>query len=41
MRPAPEEPPPVLRTWNRLYGFVIAWLVVQMAIYYAFTRFFS
>jgi hypothetical protein len=39
--PPAEEPPPILGTWRRLYGFVILWLLVQMAIYFAFTRYFS
>lgn len=33
----PEEPPPVLGTWNRLYALVIGALVVQVAVYWWIT----
>lgn len=36
-----EAPPPVGGTWNRVYAFVLIWLAVQIAFYFAFTRFFS
>ena len=39
--PDEHEPPPVGRTWNRLYAIVLIALVVEMVILYAFTRAFS
>ena len=37
----PEDAPPVLGTWRRLYAVVIAWLVVLIAIFYLFARRFA
>lgn len=36
-----DEPPPVGRTWRRVYVFVIAALVVNIVLLYALTRAFS
>lgn len=36
-----EEPPPLLRTWARLYSLVILWLTVLIILFYAFTRRFA
>ena len=36
-----SEPPPFLRTWGRVYIFVLAWLVALIALFYAFTRYFA
>ena len=36
-----EEPPPVLRTWPRVYLAVIGWLVFLIAIFYLFARGFA
>jgi hypothetical protein len=38
---AQEEQPPVGKSWRRLYAVVIVWLVVQVAVFYAFTRAFE
>ena len=35
------EPPPVLRTWRNVYIFVLGWLVLLIAVFYAFTRYFA
>ncbi len=37
----PDEPPPILGTWARLYTFVLLFLVAVIGSFYAFTRFFS
>jgi hypothetical protein len=37
----PDDPPPILGTWPRLYSFVLLFLAVQIALFYAFTRAFS
>jgi hypothetical protein len=36
-----EEPPPLLKTWPRLYTAVIIYLAVLIALFYCFTRTFS
>jgi len=38
---APEEPPPVLGSWPRLYLLVIGVLLVLILLFGAFTRAFS
>ncbi len=38
MPETPEPPPPIGKTWNRLYATVIAWLAVVIAILYVFTE---
>lgn len=37
----PEAPPPIGRTWIRLYTFVLVFLLIQIAIFYAFTKAFE
>jgi hypothetical protein len=37
----PDDPPPILGTWGRVYAFVLGFLAVVIAAFYAFTRFFS
>jgi hypothetical protein len=32
------EPPPILKTWRRLYGAVLAALVVETILFYILTR---
>jgi hypothetical protein len=32
------EPPPILKTWPRLYGAVLAALVVETILFYLLTR---
>ncbi len=36
-----EEPPPVGGSWNALYAAVLANLLVLVALFYLFTRYFS
>ncbi len=36
-----EEKPPLLKTWNNLYGLVIAVLVVVIILLHAFTNYFK
>ena len=40
-RDLPDEPPPFLRTWPRVYSAVVAFLALLIALCYAFTRAFS
>ncbi|HWQ56986.1 MAG TPA: hypothetical protein VN442_25085 [Bryobacteraceae bacterium] len=37
----PDEPPPFLGTWPRVYLTVIVYLAVVIALFYWFTRWFS
>jgi hypothetical protein len=37
----PDEPPPFLGAWRRVYAAVIIYLVVLIALCYAFTRYFA
>jgi hypothetical protein len=39
--PMPDDPPPILGTWKRLYIFVLCFLAAVIALFYAFTRFFA
>ena len=32
------DPPPILKTWPRLYGAVLTALVVEILLFYALTR---
>ena len=36
-----EAPPPIGRTWRRLYAAVLVTLAVEVVIFYAFTRAFG
>lgn len=36
-----DSPPPIGRTWNRLYAAVIIFLLAQIAVFYAFTKAFE
>jgi hypothetical protein len=40
-REMPDEPPPFLGTWPRVYTVVIVYLALLIALCYAFTRAFS
>jgi hypothetical protein len=40
-RAMPDEPPPFLGTWRRVYTAVIVYLALLIALCYAFTRAFS
>lgn len=35
------EPPPVLGSWRNLNIVVLVWLAFLIALFYAFTRYFS
>lgn len=37
---ADEEKPPLLKSWNKLYFFVLAQTAFLIIIFYLFTRFF-
>jgi hypothetical protein len=37
MTPHDDEPPPVLRRWSNVYGFVLCYLVVLILAFYLFT----
>lgn len=37
-RDVPDEPPPFLGTWKRVYTGVLIYLVAIVAVFYAFTR---
>ncbi len=37
----PEPPPPVFKTWNQLYAFVIALHAVIITLFYIFTKLYS
>ncbi len=36
-----SERPPLFRSWNRLYGFVLGELVLLIVLFYAFSRLFQ
>jgi hypothetical protein len=38
---SPEEPPPILGTWRRLYVAVIAYLAAMIALFLFFGRSFT
>jgi len=37
----PDEPPPFLGTWRRVYAAVVVYLVALILLFYLFTRSFS
>ncbi len=37
-QPVPDDPPPFLGTWRRVYIGVLLYLVVVIVIFYLFTR---
>lgn len=37
----PEEPPPILGTWSRLYTFVVVYLLALILLFYLFERIFA
>ncbi len=37
----PDEPPPFLGAWPRVYAVVLGYLAALILLFYAFTRFFS
>jgi hypothetical protein len=36
-----DEPPPILRTWPRVYAFVLVFLAALILLFYAFTVYFA
>jgi len=36
---ARDEPPPILGTWRRIYGAVVAYLIIVILAFWAFGRF--
>ena len=40
LREVPDEAPPFLRTWRRVYVAVLIYLVVIVSAFYLFTRFY-
>ena len=40
-REMPDEPPPFLGTWRRVYATVVIYLASLIALCFAFTRAFS
>lgn len=36
-----EEKPPILKTWNNLYGLVIVVLILVIIVLYIFTNYFA
>jgi hypothetical protein len=39
--PSPDEPPPFLGTWRRLYVAVVAYLILLIALFRWFARAFA
>jgi hypothetical protein len=40
-RDVPDEPPPFLGTWRRVYTAVVIYLALLIGAFYAFTRHFA
>ena len=40
-REMPDDPPPFLKTWPRVYAVVLVYLAFLISLFYAFTRFFA
>jgi hypothetical protein len=34
----PDEPPPFLGTWKRVYAAILAYLAAVISVFYLFTR---
>ena len=37
----PDEPPPILGTWSRVYAAVLIYLAIVVTLFYVFTRSFA
>jgi hypothetical protein len=37
----PDEPPPFLGTWRRIYAAVVVYLALLIALFYGFMRVFA
>jgi len=35
--PSPDDPPPLLRTWNRLYALVLGVLLLEIVVFWLVT----
>ena len=40
-RPIEDEPPPVFRSWTRVYAFVLTYLAAVIVLFYVFTEHFA
>ena len=38
LQQVPDEPPPFLRTWRRVYTAILIYLLLLIAVFYLFTR---
>jgi len=38
LREVPDEPPPFLHTWKRVYVAIVCYLAGIIAVFYLFTR---
>ena len=38
LRDVPDEPPPFLGAWSRVYVAVLIYLVIVISVFYVFTR---
>ena len=36
-----DSPPPIFRTWNKIYGIVFFTLAIQVILFYVFTKVFE
>ncbi|MGE5646259.1 MAG: hypothetical protein ACM336_10750 [Acidobacteriota bacterium] len=41
MNVPPDDPPPFLGTWKRVYAAVLVYLAALIAVFYLFTRAFA
>lgn len=41
MHPMPDEPPPFLGTWRRVYALVLVYLAAVITVFWIFTRYFA
>jgi hypothetical protein len=41
MTQVPDEPPPFLRSWNRVYVLVVVYLIAVILLFYWFMRTFN
>ena len=41
MHPMPDEPPPFLGTWRRVYTLVLLYLAAVITVFWIFTRYFA
>lgn len=41
MHPMPDEPPPFLGTWRKVYALVLLYLAAVITVFWIFTRYFA